>query len=77
MSKYIYTGKGENFPGLPANDLDDAELDDAQKILLKMAVEIGLYAPEKDDHDQPATQGRTKTNTGATKSNGTSENQGG
>jgi hypothetical protein len=43
--KYIYAKPGYFYPGLPARDLDDSELDDEQKGLLVGAVTQGVYTP--------------------------------
>lgn len=41
--KYSYVDDGRYFQGLPAADLDDANLDDGQKALLETAVRAGIY----------------------------------
>lgn len=44
--KHVFNAKLTQFyQGLPANDLDDADLNDEQKALLAHGVEKGLYAP--------------------------------
>ncbi len=54
--KYIYDGSGRFYSGLPARDLDDGELDKAQKATLATAVAAGVYMPAKavttDDRDK-------------------------
>ena len=44
--KYIYQGKGY-IEGLPAQDLEDTELTEEQKVLLERGVKAGLYKPAK------------------------------
>lgn len=41
--KWNYVGGGDYIQGLPAQDLDDSELDEGQKILLAQAAGQGLY----------------------------------
>jgi hypothetical protein len=43
--KYKYVGDGAYYAGLPALDLDDADLSDDQRVLLADGVEHGLYTP--------------------------------
>lgn len=45
--KYKYVGNGAYFLGLPATDLDDEELNDDQKKLLKVGVQVGIYKLDK------------------------------
>jgi len=45
MPKYTYTGNGAFFQGLPARDIDSAELDGDGRQLLAVAIEFGLYIP--------------------------------
>lgn len=49
--KYLYTGgpQGGFFQGLPARDLDDGELTDEQRELLKLAMAQGLYREQNDE----------------------------
>jgi hypothetical protein len=42
--KYKFVGSGF-YPGLPAQDLSDADLTDWQKEQLQQAVEAGAYVP--------------------------------
>jgi hypothetical protein len=43
--KYKYIKTDHFIQGLPANDLDDTELTEEQKVLLATAVESGIYEP--------------------------------
>ena len=43
--KFTYDGSGRFWHGLPARDLDDAELDEGAKATLEAAVAAGAYAP--------------------------------
>ena len=45
--KYIHIKKDHYYQGLPAGDLDDADLNDSQKLLLSEAVVQGVYAAAK------------------------------
>lgn len=53
--QYQYTGDGHYLVGLPACDLDDQQLTDEQRDLLKAGLTLKLYqpveAPEKDMAD--------------------------
>lgn len=47
--KYKYTpSNGEYYQGLPAQDLDDTNLSDEQKLLLAAGVAKGIYKPVGD-----------------------------
>ena len=49
--RYLYDGSGRYLLGLPARDLDDAELGDEQRELLAAGVAAGIYAaPEPKPH---------------------------
>lgn len=74
--KYTYNRDlGWFYEGLPATDLDDADLDDGQKQLLAVAVQAGVYAPvqpvglKKGKADVKASEGQTQP-TGANEANG-------
>ena len=43
MARYIYDGSGRFWPGLPARDLDDADLGEGQLVALKAAVAAKAY----------------------------------
>ena len=45
MSRYSYDNSGRFWAGLPARDLDDADLDAQQRQALQAAVTAGAYAP--------------------------------
>lgn len=57
--KYRYVGNGLYFQGLPASDLDDANLSEVQKVSLEAAVVLGMYEAVnekkavKEIHDKP------------------------
>ncbi len=44
--KYKYVKLDEFIQGLPANDLDDADLNEHEKVLLEGAVAMGIYEAE-------------------------------
>ncbi len=43
MATYRYIGRGAFFQGLPARDLDDAELDADGRALLALGLDMGFY----------------------------------
>ena len=52
--QYKYQGNGNFYPGLPAQDLNDADLSDDQKALLQIGVDAGIYAPIVEKPAKPA-----------------------
>ena len=51
--RYTYTGNGAYMSGLPANDLDDADLSENQQALLSEAIDQGLYTVTKSRSTKP------------------------
>jgi hypothetical protein len=60
--KFVYDNSGRFWHGLPARDLDDAQLDKAQKTTLALAVAANAYAPLKEasDDGNKGSDSRTK-----------------
>jgi len=56
--KYIYTGHGYFYQGLPAMDLNDTDLDDEQLAKLVVATMQGYYGMAKSE--EPYVQSDTQ-----------------
>lgn len=54
--RYLYVGEGRYLANLPARDLDDVELSDDQKEVLKVGIRLGLYKPAKKERSANAEE---------------------
>ena len=54
MTRYRYDKSGRYWDGLPARDIDDEDLDEAQRRTLALAVQAKAYRPESAKPAAPA-----------------------